>query len=157
MKTTCLYEDKYFTVINPAEPLNSREDGGHLILIKKEKVTDRSDMTMQEAIDFMRISMIVGKAMYNVLNIERMNYEDLGNWGIDEPGGAKMHLHFLGRAKIQMHQIRGQHMFLYPKDHPIYKGHLNPLSQDEINLLIDEISRISKEDKYITMAKLAGI
>ena len=47
----------------------------------------------------MRITMIVGRAMYDVLDIERMNYEDLGNWGIDEPGGAKMHLHFFGRAR----------------------------------------------------------
>ena len=34
-----------------------------------------------------RISMAVGKAMYEVLGIERMNYEDLGNWGLDNPGG----------------------------------------------------------------------
>ena len=78
-----VFEDKYFQVISPEFPLNCRNDGGHLILIKKEKVTDRSDMTYQEAIDFMRISMAVGKGMYQVLGIERMNYEDLGNWGID--------------------------------------------------------------------------
>ena len=73
-----VYEDKYFHVVSPALPLNCRDDGGHLILLKKEKVTDRSDMNYQEAIDFMRISMAVGKAMYDVLRIERMNYEDLG-------------------------------------------------------------------------------
>jgi diadenosine tetraphosphate (Ap4A) HIT family hydrolase len=39
------------------------EDGGHLIMVKKERVTDRSDMTPQEAIDFMQVSMMVGKAM----------------------------------------------------------------------------------------------
>jgi hypothetical protein len=43
----------------------------------------------------MRISMAVGRAMYDVLRIERMNYEDLGNWSLDVPGGPKMHLHFL--------------------------------------------------------------
>ena len=100
-----VYEDKYFKVIRPEFPLNCKDDGGHLILIKKEPVTDRSDLTCQEAIDFMRISMAVGKAMYEVLGVERMNYEDLGNWGIDDPGGAKMHLHFMGRAREQTHQI----------------------------------------------------
>jgi hypothetical protein len=93
----------------------------------------------------MRISMIVGKTMYNGLNIERMNHEDLGNWGIDQPGGAKMHLHFMGRAKVQTHQIRGQHMFLYPKDHPIYKGHLNPLNDNEIESLKSEIQKSLKK------------
>ena len=107
----CVYDDKYFQVISPRLPLNCRDDGGHLILIKKKKVRDRSDLSYQEAIDFMRITMIVGRAMYDVLDIERMNYEDLGNWGIDEPSGAKMHLHFFGRAREQVHQIRGQHCF----------------------------------------------
>lgn len=36
MESKCLYEDNFFLVISPAFPLNSREDGGHLILIKKE-------------------------------------------------------------------------------------------------------------------------
>ena len=97
MDKDTVYEDKYYKVINPDSPLNCRDDGGHLILIKKDQVTDRSDLTFEEAIDFMRLSMAVGKAMYDVLGIERMNYEDLGNWGVDSPGGAKMHLHFMGR------------------------------------------------------------
>jgi diadenosine tetraphosphate (Ap4A) HIT family hydrolase len=147
-----VYEDKYFMVINPTSPLNSREDGGHLILIKKQPVRDRSDLNFKEAVDFMRISMIVGKAMYNVLKIERMNYEDLGNWGIDDPEGPKMHLHFFGRANIQIHQIRGQHMSLYPKNHPIYKGHLKPLNGSELMKIAKEIKKIAKEPKYIQMA-----
>ena len=65
----CVYEDKYFSVIAPELPLNCREDGGHLILMKKEPVSDRSDLGYQEAIDFMRITMIVGRAMYDVLKI----------------------------------------------------------------------------------------
>ena len=57
MTENTVYEDKYFEVISPVPALHCRDDGGHLILIKKEKVHDRSDMTWQEAIDFMRISM----------------------------------------------------------------------------------------------------
>jgi len=152
-----VYEDKYFQVFSPGFPLNCRDDGGHLILIKKEKVTDRSDMTHQEAIDFMRISMAVGKAMYEVLGIERMNYEDLGNWGIDDPGGAKMHLHFFGRAREQTHQIRGHHMFLYPKGHKIYDGHLKPFKDEDLQQLRSRIEEILNESKYVRMAELAGL
>lgn len=153
----CVYEDKYFMVISPEFPLNCREDGGHLIMIKKEKVSDRSDMTYQEAIDFMRISMAVGRAMYDVLGIERMNYEDLGNWGIDDPGGAKMHLHIFGRAKRQVHQIRGQHMSLYPKGHPVYEGHLKPFNDDDLHKLKSKIEEILIEPKYVKMQELAGV
>jgi diadenosine tetraphosphate (Ap4A) HIT family hydrolase len=153
----CVYEDKFFQVISPDSPLNCRDDGGHLILIKKEKVTDRSDMSYQEAIDFMRISMAVGKAMYEILGIERMNYEDLGNWGLDDPGGPKMHLHFFGRAKEQIHQIRGHHMFLYPKGHKIYEGHLKQLADDDLQQLKAKIEEILSEPKYIKMAQLAEL
>src|SRR5215813_2260248 len=152
-----VYEDRYFQVVSPALPLNCRDDGGHLILLKKAKVTDRSDLTYQEAIDFMRLSMAVGRAMYDVLGIERMNYEDLGNWGLDEPRGAKMHLHFFGRAREQLHQIRGQHIFLYPKGHKIYEGHLKPFTEEEVARLKARIEAVLREPKYMKMAELAEL
>ena len=152
-----VYEDKYFKVISPESPLNCRDDGGHLIMIKKEKVTDRSDMTYQEAIDFMRISMAAGKAMYEVLGIERMNYEDLGNWGVFDPNGAKMHLHFFGRAKEQIHQIRGHHISLFPMGHKIYDGHLKPFTDEDLQQLRSRIDEILTESKYVKMAELAGL
>lgn len=157
MNENIVYEDKYFAVINPVPALNCKDDGGHLLLIKKEKVRDRSDMTWQEAIDFMRISMAVGKAMYEVLNIERMNYEDLGNWGLDDPGGSKMHLHFFGRAKEQMHQRRGMNMFFFPKGHMIYKGHLKHFDSEDLTKLRNKIEDIFKEEKYLKMAGLAEV
>jgi len=55
----CVYEDRYFHVVVPEFPLNCREDGGHLVVVKKIPVTDRSDMSYQEAIAFMRISTVV--------------------------------------------------------------------------------------------------
>jgi len=152
-----VYEDKHFSVIAPEQPLNCRDDGGHLILIKKSPVTDRSDLTWREAVDFMRISMAVGRAMYDVLGIERMNYEDLGNWGLDAPGGPKMHLHFFGRAKEQVHQVRGQHITLFPKDHPLYRGHLKPLAAGDIRALKSRVTTILKQPKYRKMAEMAGL
>jgi diadenosine tetraphosphate (Ap4A) HIT family hydrolase len=126
-------------------------------MVKRERVTDRSDMTYMEAIDFMRVSMLVGKAMYQVLGVERVNYEDLANWGLDDPEGPKMHLHFFGRARRQVHQIRGQHLSLFPKGHPIYDGHLKSFTEDEVERLKVKIVEISREEKYVRMAELAGI
>ena len=155
--TRCVYEDRYFQVVVPDFPLNCRDDGGHLVVVKKIPVSDRSDLTYQESIAFMRISMVVGRAMYDVLGIERMNYEDLGNWGVDDPGGAKMHLHLFGRSHKQIHQIRGHHMFLYPKDHPIYKGHLKALSEADEAQLRARIGELLTEEKYNKMAEQAEL
>jgi len=127
------------------------------MMVKRERVTDRSELTIMEAIDFMRLSMLVGKAMYQVLSVERVNYEDLANWALDDPEGPKMHLHFFGRARNQVHQIRGQHLSLFPKGHPIYEGHLKPFSEDEAERLRVKIEEISREEKYVRMAELAGL
>lgn len=56
-------------------------------------------MTWQGAIDFKRISLAVGKAIHEVLDVERMNGADLGNRGLDDLGGAYKHLHFWGRTR----------------------------------------------------------
>ena len=157
MDDNCVYEDEHFKVVSPPKPLNCKYDGGHLILFKKNPVTDRSDLTYQEAVNFMRISMAVGKAMYETLGIERMNYEDLGNWGIDSPEGAKMHLHFMGRAHKQIHQVRGEHISLFPKGHPIYNGHLESLSKIQVVELRTCVKRILSEEKYRKMAELAEL
>ena len=95
--------------------------------------------------------------MYDVLDVERMNYEDLGNWGLDDPGGPKMHLHLFGRAREQLHQIRGQHMFLYPKGHKMYQGHLKPLADEDVLKLRKQVADILSQDKYRTLAQLAGL
>jgi hypothetical protein len=63
--TRIAYDDRYFWVVAPEFPLNNCEDGGQLILLKKLPVSDRSEISLQEAIDFMRITMIVGRAMYD--------------------------------------------------------------------------------------------
>jgi diadenosine tetraphosphate (Ap4A) HIT family hydrolase len=152
-----IYEDRFFQVVAPEFPLNCREDGGHLVVLKKQPVTDRSDLSWQEAIAFMRISMAAGKAMYDVFGIERMNYEDLGNWGLDDLGGAKMHLHLFGRSREQIHQVRGQHMYLYPQNHPIYQGHLKPFTEEDLARLRTRISQILMDPKYARMAELAEL
>lgn len=157
MKRDVVFEDIFFIVTRPSSPLNCRDDGGHLIMHKKDAVMDRSDMTAAEAVDFMRISMAVGRAMYEVLEIERMNYEDLGNWGVDHPDGPKMHLHFLGRAHRQIHQQRGHHIALFPQGHPIYEGHLKPLTDEHVQQLRHRVAEILKESKYRQLAEWAGL
>ena len=72
---------------------------------------------------------------------------------IDDPSGAKMHLNFMGRAQ-ETHQIRGQHIFLFPKGYKIYQGHLKPFSDEQVDSLRKRISEVLTETKYKKMAEL---
>ena len=48
-------------------------------------------------------------------------------------------------------------MFLYPKGHPIYDGHLAPLDEPTRAALQTRIAEILDEPKYRRMADLAGL
>jgi hypothetical protein len=54
-------------------------------------------------------------------------------------------------------QVRGQHISLFPKGHPIYEGHLKPFTSDEAERLRVAIEEAAREEKYVRMAELAGI
>jgi hypothetical protein len=64
---------------------------------------------------------------------------------LDDPGGPKMHLHFFGRARKQVHQIRGQHISLFPKGHPVYDGHLKPIADADLPRLRTAIAETLRE------------
>jgi hypothetical protein len=68
-----------------------------------------------------------------------------------------MHLHLFGRSREQIHQIRGQHIALFPKDHPIYRGHLQALTEIDLARLRARIGEILTEPKYAMMAELAEL
>jgi hypothetical protein len=48
-------------------------------------------------------------------------------------------------------------MFLYPKDHPIYSGHLKPFINEDIEKLRAKVKNVLMGEKYRKMAELAGV
>ena len=48
-------------------------------------------------------------------------------------------------------------MFLFPKGHKIYQGHLEAFNDNEVKKLRTKIEDILKEEKYLKMAELAGV
>jgi hypothetical protein len=48
-------------------------------------------------------------------------------------------------------------MFLYPKDHKIYQGHLKALTDDDLVRLKARIDELVDEPKYQKMAELAEL
>lgn len=99
-----VFETTNFIVDAVDEPLIPRTDGGHLAIIPKVRLYDRTKLSPQLATEFVRLSMLVGEAMSIALNeqgidIGRINYQDNGNWGVFLPEGPHFHLHLYGRAK----------------------------------------------------------
>jgi len=57
--TDLIYETKHFTLERHPQPFVSRTDGGHLRIFPKDhSISERRELSPQQASEFMRLSMI---------------------------------------------------------------------------------------------------
>ena len=147
-----IYETGNFTVLAHDKPHVDRFDGGHLIIVPKVMVRDRTCLSPELAKELIKLSMIVGEAMAVALNrrgidVGRINYQDNGNWGVFRPQGPYLHLHLYGRAKSARIQKYGDALHLPHRETGFYDG-LKPLDDGDVREIRQEIARISATDKY---------
>jgi len=136
-----IYETENFIVESHEEPEIDRLEGGHVKISPKISIEDRTKLSPEQAIELMRLTMIVGEAMIKAMaqigvEIGRINYQDNGNWK------PELHTHLYCRAKNAVMQKYGD---------PIIPGHKNeykPLNEDDIKRINQSISEIEKQDKY---------
>lgn len=149
-----IYESKSFIVLSADIPLVDRNDGGHIIIEPKERVPARQDLSAKQAIELMRLTIIVGAAMEKIMSqngvdIGRINYQDNGNWSVFKPQGPHLHYHLYGRAKSAKIQKYGQTLSMpHIDEHPEYYKKLKPLSTEDINGIRDEIELQLKVEKF---------
>ena len=144
-----IFESQNFNVLTPEHPHVSRGDGGHLIINPKVAVEDRTQLSRDKAIELMKLTMVAGEAMKNVLTqkgiaIGRINYQDNGNWR------HELHVHLYGRARDATIQTWG-HPLSFPPTAAAFKeqmGNLEPLGGDDIAALNTEIIRLLATEKY---------
>ncbi len=144
-----LFEAANFNVITPAHPHIARGDGGHLIINPKVAVEHRTQLTREQAIELMKLTMVCGGAMTTVMtqrgvDIGRINYQDNGNWR------HELHVHLYGRARSATIQPWGQPLVLPPTaaDFKAQMWNLEPLNADDVLALEAEIVRLLATEKY---------
>lgn len=138
---TTIFESKNFIVTPHPRPEVDRLDGGHIVINPKVKLLDRQELSNDQAIELMRLTILMGEGMkryYKSLGIElvRINYQDNGNWR------PELHYHLYGRAKNAKYQKAGD---------PVAPGHKDEyqiLTDGDIVGLQQEITTILTEPKY---------
>lgn len=142
-----IYQSPNFTIEAPIKPLVDRQDGGHLIIHPVVAVTDRQQLTPELAIELMRLTIVAGQVMCDVMrrhgvDIGRINYQDNGNWSVFAPGGATMHIHLYGRAISARIQRYGEATFFPHRDRePEFYSHLQPLQHDDLVAMRAEVEK----------------
>ena len=144
-----VYEARHFILKTLDQPHVSRSDGGHIVIDPKLAVEDRTQLTPEQAIELVKLTMVGGEAMKTVLtrkgiDIGRINYQDNGNWR------AELHVHLYGRARGAKLQPWG-HALAFPPTREAFRkemGNLEALRPDDIAELRAEIVRLLETEKY---------
>ncbi|MES2563441.1 MAG: hypothetical protein V4637_12015 [Pseudomonadota bacterium] len=144
-----IFASEHFEITAPEHPHVSRSDGGHLIINPKVVVEDRTQLTRQQAVELVKLTMVAGEAMKDVLTrhgiaIGRINYQDNGNWR------PELHVHLYGRARGAQLQRYG-HALAFPSTREAFleeMGNLEPLTKDDVDALAAAISHLLRSAKY---------
>lgn len=144
-----IFEARHFVIKTLTQPHVSRSDGGHMVIDPKVAVEDRTQLTPEQAIELVKLTMAGGEALKTVLtrkgiDIGRINYQDNGNWR------QELHVHLYGRARGAKLQPWG-HALAFPPTREVFQremGNLEPLNEEDIAELQAEIIRLLATDKY---------
>jgi diadenosine tetraphosphate (Ap4A) HIT family hydrolase len=147
-----IFETENFIVEAFERPHVTRLDGGHIKIYPKGEVPDRSTMTPRIAIEFIRLTMIVGKAMTTGMinrgiEIARINYQDMGNWALKKGGKPYFHVHLYGRARDAKKQPCQEAVHLPDRSTGFYDG-FEPLDEGDISEIRKQIQMIMKEERF---------
>ncbi len=148
-----IYETENFVVAVPKVPHIPRTDGGHLwIRAKKRYFSSRIELESKLAIEVMRLTMLLGEAMEKGMknrgiNIERINYQENGNWAYQKGMKPEFHIHLYGRTKDSKTQIWGETLN-FPNKSTGFYDKFERFNNEDIEEINKQINLLEKEDKY---------
>ncbi len=148
-----IYETNNFIVEAFETPHVTRTDGGHIrIKIKDESITDRTKASPEVAIEFIRLTMIVGEAMEIAMNnrdinVVKINYQDMGTWAFKTGKQPFFHIHIYGRAKDAKYQPFPESVYLPDRSTDFYDK-FEPLNEGDVLEIQKQIQIIKNQDKY---------
>ena len=96
------------TVLLPERAHISPEDGGHLLVVANRHVVSRRDLGPVDLLSMDALSVLASRALESVFDSDWTNYQENGNWSVDEPERAHVHLHVYGRRRSSLMQPIGE-------------------------------------------------
>ncbi len=147
-----IYGTAHFEVQAAARPFIDRSEGGHIYIFPKVPVRDRTQLSPDLAIEYTKLSMIVGEALKSAMarrgvDVGIVNYQDMGNWGVFKPEGPTLHMQIFGRATTATIQKYGDAVQLPHRETGFYDNFI-PLDDGDIKEIREDIEKLMQTDKY---------
>jgi diadenosine tetraphosphate (Ap4A) HIT family hydrolase len=154
MADKLIFESDNFSLNAVEYPHITRTDGGHIKITPKIRYADRLDLTPELAVEMAWLTMLAGEAMTKGLrkqgiDIGLINYQDNKNWSVFKPEGPYLHIHLYGRAKDAKINEYGD-ACQFPHRETGFYDNFEPLNDDDIKAVQNEIKQLLKTDKYQT-------
>ncbi|HWA26871.1 MAG TPA: hypothetical protein VG734_14525 [Lacunisphaera sp.] len=105
---TPIYVRAHSAIINPYAAHIPKEDGGHLLVMPKRCVSDRTQLTAAELLEIDYLTIISASILRHFLGVNWINYQENGNWSLDESAVQHMHFHVYGRKRGSQSQAFGE-------------------------------------------------
>lgn len=123
-----------------------------MYIFPKNPVRDRTQLDANLAIEYMKLSMVVGEALKSAMarrgvDIGLVNYQDMGNWGVFKPEGPTLHMQIYGRATTATIQKYGDAVQLPHRETGFYDT-FQPLDNEDIAEIRIDIETLLQSDKY---------
>jgi diadenosine tetraphosphate (Ap4A) HIT family hydrolase len=149
-----IYETKNFYIQAAKRPFIDRAEGGHLYLFPKVDVRDRTKLSPSLAIEYTKLSMVVGEALVSAMarrgvTVGIVNYQDMGNWSVYKPEGPTLHMQIYGRATTAMVQKYGDAVQLPHRETGFYDA-FEPLNAEDIKEIKADIQALLLTERYST-------
>jgi diadenosine tetraphosphate (Ap4A) HIT family hydrolase len=147
-----IYETENFYIQAASRPFIDRTEGGHVYIFPKIPVRDRTQLSPKLAIEYMKLSMVVGEALKLAMakrgvDIGLVNYQDMGNWGVFKPEGPTLHMQIYGRATTATIQKYGDSVFLPHRETGFYDN-FQPLNEEDIKEIRTDIENLLQSERY---------
>lgn len=145
-------ETTTFVIEVPERPFIDREDGGHLRIMSKLKVKDRTELNLEQTIEYALLSEVAGKALEAAMTargieIGNVNWQEMGNWSVFKPEGITLHMHIFGRAKDAKTQKYGEAVQLPFRDTGFYEG-FQKLNEEDVVAIKEKMRELAAQEKY---------
>ena len=147
-----IYQTEHFNITTPEHPEVSRDDGGQVDIQPKVNVEDRLLFSPEMEFELAFYTHVVAKAFINVMRkngipIERINYQDNGNWCYFTNSKPQQHLHIYGRIFNSKKQPLPQSLYFPQPNSDFYKDN-KPLTDKDMKDIAKEIDRLLSTDEF---------
>lgn len=154
MKMNCAYcnpqsnavlsERQHCLLIVPERLHIPPSDGGHLIVVPRRHLATRAELSEDEVLDMWRLSLVGARALSAVLSVDWFNYQENGNWTVENPEQRHLHLHVYGRHRDSVSQPFGEAL-RFPLKNDIVVSQLASYSEEQVNLLRQHALQAARE------------